>query len=334
MIWLDFIISAFVIIASGIVLTRLADKLSEDFEIGKVWIGVVLLGVVTSLPEAVTSLFSIISVRSPDLAVGNLFGSNNFNPLLIVVMDIFYRRGAITNDIVFKRPQKIVVSFAFLLSLFVLSEMLLHLCGVSFRFGFLSGGSIFLFVLYIAGVKMVATSSAGQTSCVAAVGNAQKKQASISLFKIISGLAVCALLIVFAAMRLAHAADVIALETGLGQTFVGSLFLAIVTSLPEMVVSLSALQLGAFDLAIGNIFGSNMANLFIIAICDVFYKKGALLSAVSSAHFVTLGLSLLLMSIIVFGVRHSKKVVFGIGLDSLLMAGCFLIGNGILFYLR
>ena len=86
---------------------------------------------------------------------------------------------------------------------------------------------------------------------------------------------------------LAQSADEIALQTGLGRTFVGSIFLALVTSLPEMVVSLSALKMGAFDLAIGNIFGSNMTNMFIVFF--VFLSpilRGPILYDVGSTHIV------------------------------------------------
>jgi len=97
--WIEFTVGATLIIIAGIKLTRYADVISDRLSLGKVWIGIVILGLVTSLPEAITSLVSIISLSAYDLAIGNLVGSNNFNPMLLVVMDIIYRKGPVTNAI-------------------------------------------------------------------------------------------------------------------------------------------------------------------------------------------------------------------------------------------
>ncbi|MCK7514287.1 MAG: hypothetical protein MZV70_66565 [Desulfobacterales bacterium] len=79
-------------------------------------------------------------------------------------------------------------------------------------------------------------------------------------------------------------AERIAEMTGLGQTFVGNIFVAIATSLPELTVSIAALRIGAVDMAVGNIFGSNLFNMLILAVQDIFYFKGPILSHVSSAQ--------------------------------------------------
>ncbi len=68
-------------------------------------------------------------------------------------------------------------------------------------------------------------------------------------------------------------------QTGLGEAFVGSLFIAITTSLPEIVVSLAAVRIGAVDLGIGNVLGSNLFNLLILGLDDVFYRQGPLMAA-------------------------------------------------------
>ena len=77
MYWIEFIISSVVIIVAGVRLTKYADKLSEQTNLGKAWIGIILLGVVTSLPEAVTCIVSVASLDAYDLAIGNLLGSNH-----------------------------------------------------------------------------------------------------------------------------------------------------------------------------------------------------------------------------------------------------------------
>ena len=80
----------------------------------------------------------------------------------------------------------------------------------------------------------------------------------------------------------------LARQTGLGEAFVGGLFIAVVTSLPEIVVSLTAVRIGAIDLAIGNVLGSIMFNLVILGLDDLFYRPGPLLAAVDSIHSITI----------------------------------------------
>ena len=136
-------------------------------------------------------------------------------------------------------------------------------------------------------------------------------------------------------MWLAGSADVIAEQTGLGRTFFGGVFLAFITSLPEMVVSLSALRLNSLDLAIGNIFGSNMTNMFILFICSLFHRGGPILGTVSSAHVITAMLGIVLTYVAISGIYvKNKKTVFGLGWDSLVMAFFFIVGTGILYKLR
>jgi cation:H+ antiporter len=74
---------------------------------------------------------------------------------------------------------------------------------------------------------------------------------------------------------------------GWQESVVGTIFVAAATSLPEMVVTLSALRLGAVDLAVGNLFGSNLINLGILGLMGFLYVKAPLLQAVSEKHVGT-----------------------------------------------
>ena len=112
MCWIQFIISSVFIVFSGIKLTKYADIISDRLGWGKVWIGVLLLGLVTSLPEAITSFASIVYLQADNLAIGNLLGSNTFNPMIIVVLDILYRGGSVTNAVKTNRSHDISAVFA------------------------------------------------------------------------------------------------------------------------------------------------------------------------------------------------------------------------------
>ncbi len=337
MIWLQFIISAAVIVFSGIRLTTYADILGDRLQIGKVWIGIILLGFVTSLPEAVASLTAIVSLGSPDLAVGNMVGSNNFNPVLIVVMDMAYRRGSVTNKISFKRSHGVSALFAILLTCIVAGEIIAGARTASFMIGPVSLGSFCILVVYFLGVRVLAGMGKGGRDVPPRAGQcvsttSPKNRECTYLY---ARLFLSALLVVVAAVWLASTADTIAKMTGLGQTFVGTFFLAMVTSLPEMVVTISALKLGVLDLAIGNIFGSNMINMFLVFVCDAFYVKGPLLAAVSKTHALTAVLSIVLTGIVLVGIRGKhKKTIWGLGWDSVLLISFFAAGMGLVYQLR
>jgi len=332
--WIEFFLSSAVIVIAGIRLTIDADRLCDDFQLGKVWIGVVLLGLVTSLPEAITSLVSIISLESYDLAIGNLMGSNNFNPMLIVVMDIFYRQGSVTNAVEPEASHIVSSRYAMLLIFFVVMEIGFSAMGVSIHVGPMTLAGTFILIFYCLGMSRLARLGQGGT-VIAQSREWGQGQGNGSIVKICLRLLFSSVLVILAATRLASSADSIAQSTGLGGTFVGSIFLALVTSLPEMVVSLSALKLGSFGLAVGNIFGSNMTNMFILFICSLFYRGGTIFEAVSRTHMATGVLSIILCFIAIKGIcTKNKKTIFGLGWDSILMLFLFVVGTYCLYQIR
>lgn len=335
MYWIEFLISAAIIIFAGIQLTTFADKLSDQLRFGKVWVGIVLLGLVTSLPEALTSFVAIVQIQANDLAIGNLLGSNNFNPILIVVMDVIYRNGSVTNAITPNKSHKYSAVFAILLVLVVIVEISVGLKYAIFRLGPISLGNLCIILGYFGAMRFLSSVDMQNVETSSPVSPMTTNPQEMSLTKIGIGLGVSALLVVVGAIWLANSADQISAQTGLGRTFVGSIFLAFVTSLPEMVVSISALKLGSFDLAVGNIFGSNMTNIFILSISSLIYQENAILATVSETHILTAGLSIILTFIAAYGIyAKNKKTILGLGWDSIAMILFFIVGNGLLYQLR
>lgn len=116
-----------------------------------------------------------------------------------------------------------------------------------------------------------------------------------------------ALVVLVAAPFLVMSAEGIATRSGLGQTFVGASFLAVATSLPELSTALMAVRIGAVDLAVGSLLGSNAFNIVIIAIADLAYTGGAILAAVSPQQaFVGVG-AILLMALVVASLVHGSR---------------------------
>jgi len=215
----------------------------------------------------------------------------------------------------------------------VISDILFNVPVLRLPIGSLSAGSMLIAICYFAGINQLARLSKKE-AVITQEGNRSTEQKKV-VARIWMQLLISGVLVVVGAIGLAQSADIIAARTGLGGTFFGSIFLAFVTSLPEMVVSLSALKLGSLDLAIGNIFGSNMTNVFIVFVCGLFYRGGPLLGDVSHAHILTAGLSILLTYVAISGIfMRNKKTIYGLGLDSLIMIILFVIGTSILYQLR
>lgn len=141
--------------------------------------------------------------------------------------------------------------------------------------------------------------------------------------------------VVLAGIRLARSGDVIAEESGLGGAWVGAVFIAIATSLPELATDFFAVRQGQHDLAIGDLFGSSMANMLILALLDLFMWRQRVLTrvAVNQALVGLLGISVTVLA--VAGVVAEVDVVFlGIGWAPLLIAGTYLVGVQLLHHNR
>jgi cation:H+ antiporter len=162
-----------------------------------------------------------------------------------------------------------------------------------------------------------------------------ERYAHLSLSQAAAGYAAAAAVIVAAGIALPFAAVRLAEVMGWGQSFIGTLFVAAATSLPEVAATLAALRIGAIDLAIGNLLGSNLFNILIISIDDMAYLRGPLLAQVSDTHAVTAVSALIMTGAAVVGLHYRPKtrlfrIVGWISLALVLMY----VFNGLVLYLR
>ena len=139
-----------------------------------------------------------------------------------------------------------------------------------------------------------------------------------------------ALIIVQAALSLPYFAEQLAHASGLGQSFVGTLFLAISTSLPEIAVSLAAVRMGSIDLAIGNLMGSNLLNVFILFLDDLLYTKGHLLKDASDSNLISVFFVVLMSAVACVGfVFPSQQKRSLVSITSFLILILWLINMGL-----
>lgn len=302
---LQFLVCALAIIVAGTYLTRFADAIAELTKLGRLLVGSVLLAGATSLPELSVDI-SAISIGSPDLAVGDLLGSSLMNLLILAMLDMTtYSRGKMLSKQAAAHALSGSLSAA--LTALVGLGLLTGKAFAEYAIFNVSPPIILVAIAYALGVRLVYLDQR-----IAARGNGEHPPqeipvpAGMTLGKAILGFVICAAVIFVAGPFLAHAADTIAVKSGLGKTFVGTTLVAFSTSLPELVSSIAALRLGALDLAIGNIFGSNAFNMVLLFPLDLLYSQ-PLLASISGEHSVTCMAVIMATLVVIMGQLYRSE---------------------------
>jgi cation:H+ antiporter len=329
LLWLKFIITALIIIFSGIKLCHYGDLIAQRTGLTRAWIGIILIAAVTSLPEVVTSMGAALMVRAPDLALGDLLGSNAFNLMALGFLLIIYRQRRPTSKIV----GGAICSFFGIILVGIVGGGILSHSPFSLRWFGLD--SLLILIIYLLGMRIVFRYEHRNQKSDIRSQKSEKELPITDYRSLITKFAVAALFIMGAGICLANLGEEIAIKTLWNRTFVGSLFLAVTTSLPEVVVAGTALKIGALDMAIGALLGSNMFNLAIIPLTDIFYRSEPILKAVSSINLIVVGIVIALTIITLAGLLYrSKKRVPRFSPDSLLVVTVYLIGMYCLFKIR
>jgi cation:H+ antiporter len=299
MIWLQFAAAALVIVAAGVRLARYGDVLGEKSGLGRSWIGVVLLAATTSLPELFTGFGATALAALPDIALGDVLGSCMFNLLILSLMDAVQ-----PEPLSARAHQGHALSIGF--GLLFTSVAGLGLAAGSHLppLGWIGLYSPALIILYFVAMRVIFTHEQSRRAREAREVAEELQYAGTSLRAAAAHYAIAAVAVVGAALWLPQLGAELARRTGLGEAFVGSLFIAITTSLPEIVVSLAAVRIGALDLGIGNVLGSNLFNLLILGLDDVFYREGPLLADAAASHSVSVIAIVMMNALFLIGLTY------------------------------
>jgi len=304
--WAVFLASAAVIVYAGTKLSRYGDQIANLTGLGGLWIGVVLMAGATSLPEIFTDVSAAL-LDAPDIAAGDLFGSNMANMLILGVIDLMHRQKRVWQHAAFEHA----LSAGLAMFLTALAGFFV-LYGFDVKHGGIGLGSMLLLLFYIFGMRLVFRlervkwRQREQEKVVEAQANEESdhKGKRDALRRAMLGFSAAALGLLVAAPFLAGSASAIAEQSGVSSTFIGVSLVGITTSLPELVTALAAVRLGAFDLAVGNLFGSNAFNMAAFFFVDVAYRSGPLFNAVADAHAMGALWSILLMSTALMGIIY------------------------------
>lgn len=254
-VWIILIVLGFILLIKGAdFLVEGASNIAKKFHIPEIIIGLTIVSIGTSMPELFVSITSALE-GYPDMAIGNIVGSNIANLLLILGLS------SIIRSVKFKKETRLI-EIPMCLGISLLFVILCNLGHDITRFD--AGILIVLFVLFI-----------GYTIVMAKKGEEfdkedddekviDKTKLSKSTIKDVVFLLLGAVLLKIGGDLTVNNAVEVAKHFGLSEKLISVTILAIGTSLPELVTSVSAAFKGKSDIAIGNILGSNIFNMLLI----------------------------------------------------------------------
>ncbi|HEY40357.1 MAG TPA: sodium:calcium antiporter [Dehalococcoidia bacterium] len=334
MVWLKFVASLVIILFAGTKLARYGDALAEKTRLGQIWIGLVLLAFITSVPELSTGIGAVTLVSdkslAPDLAIGTIMGSCIFNILIIAWLDMIHRREPVLTT-ASPNHMKSVLMGIILIGLAALSIFGGdRISGLAL--GWLGVPSIVVIIVYLIGVRWTLRSARVTQATSPQVSHEQYRDMGMREVWIKFILASGA--VIGSGIWLALIGEEIANATGLGASFVGSLFLAVSTSMPEIALTTAAVRIGAVDMAVADVTGANMINIAKIFIIDIFYTDGSILASVSKSQITTALVAIGMSLVVLVGLRFCQRrktfrVIswYGVVLIALYIYGAYALYN-------
>ncbi len=325
MIWVMFFVSAALLVFAAIKLTEYGDAIAFHTKLSGMFIGALLIASATSLPELLT-MFNSINQGHINLTAGDLFGSSMFNMMLLGVLDMLFHKNRILRRVALKHALT-----ASLGTMMTGMAVFFLLADVNIKLGWLGLDSLLMMATYFIGIWLLRSNPVSGTEEEATGEDIGKMP---TLRKAVIGFAVTAVVLVLVAPYMVRSGAGIAEITGLGDGFVGMVLIAAVTSLPELVAMIAAARFGAYDMAVGNLFGSNIFNMFALAFADVVYTQGSFLGAIDPV-FALAGLLAMLMTTLglIGNLAQVERRVWIVELDAILLIVTYLVGLYLL-YLR
>lgn len=347
-VWLNaalFALGAALVWFAGTRLTRYADGIERRTRLGAALIGALLLGGITSLPELVTTTTASLGGNAA-LAVNNILGGVAMQVAILALADAMIgRRGLSTvagDSTLLLQGNGLMVALA--LAAAGIASGSVVILGVDLWTVAVMAVVLLLFTSiqryedhpYWTPVEQQnqngspSDSTQNRENAIESHQAEEPSNSRLAAFTVIAGLVVIA-----AGYLVTRSADVLADQTGLGASFMGAIFLAIATSLPEVSTTTEAVRRGRHRLAFSNIFGTNLLDVSFLLTADIFYREGSALDEVGDFSLFAAMLGILLTGTYVAGIlQRKKRVVLKMGLDSAVVLVLYIGGAVVLYGLR
>lgn len=325
MTWIAFFLVALVVVLAGYRVAFYGDALAEKRGWGRAWVGLVLVAATTSLPELLTGTSAALQ-GLVDIAVGDVLGSTLFNLVILSLLDAVSGRVPLLGRL--HPGHTLAVGFGLLF---------LTLQGVALWWGGPLWGPVSWYApaalaLYLLATRLTFLYERRRPA--REVERLERLYQHLGEAQVVRGYALWGGVVVLAASLLPGLAERLAEETGLGASFVGTALVGATTSLPEVVVTLSAARLGAFDLAVGNVLGSNLFNALILAWDDLLFP-GAFFGEAHGSYLAAILVALAMYGVVLVGMSYQAlRKLAVLSWDTLALVGLYLLGLLWLYALR
>lgn len=341
-VWINLVLfatAAVVIWITGVRLARYADRVADRTGLGQAFVGVAFLAVATSLPDS-ASVISASSVGNAPLAVNNLLGGIIVQTSILVLADRVAGEKALTHfiarSVLLLQGLLVIVLLAITLTGIGVGDLHTPL-GIGVWPLLLFGA--YLLALYL--VRSYQREERWQPVDIDAdevqdeSGHQDEEYAEWSNKRLYLAFAVGSAIILVAGTTIGRTGGALAGQTGLGGSFIGLTLVALATSLPEASTTLSAARIGAYSLAVSNIFGSTMIMPALLFPADLFFRSGPVFADVGRSAILAAGAGIVVTVIYLVGlVEHRDRTVAGIGLDSAAVLGVGVVTLVAQYFLR
>ena len=319
MVWIKLILCILIIFFFGKNVAKYGDIIAWKTGLGRAWVGLVLLALLTSLPELFTGISAVTLIDAPDLTIGNLFGANAFNLLNLALLDIAYRNGPLFRAL---SPSHRLPAWFSLSMVSIATASVFISQFSSLGIGWIGWYTPLIILLYLIFMRAIFRFEQSQPLS----KEAEHDYGEISSKNTYLYFAISAAVIIGAGLWLAMLGEEVAQVTRWRESFVGSLLIGFITTLPEISVSFAAMRMGALDMAVANMIGSNLFNMVIICIDDLLYLNGPVLATVSKGQLIT-GLTVIAMTgIFIAGLRFRSATFIRLSWHNSALIVLFLLG--------
>ncbi len=329
-----FLLATLVIIYAGTALTRYADKLADKTGLGEALVGALFLGGVTSISGIITSVVAAYN-NYPELAISNAIGGIAVQTAFLSIADISYPRVNLEHA-----SASLTNLMQGLLLIGLLTLVILGIASPDITLFNIHPLSFIIILVYLGGSKMIALAKEkplwNAKLTISTVKDIPDKDniKKTTLSTLITKFTLLAILVAGAGYAIAISGIAIASKTILSESFVGTLFTAVATSLPELIVSLAAVRQRALTLAVANIIGGNSFDVLFVAFSDIAYQEGSILHNITNSQSFIIALTMLMVSILIMGLLfRQRKGIANIGWESAFIIMLYITGNVCLYFL-
>ncbi|MBQ3246940.1 MAG: hypothetical protein IJB08_02770 [Alistipes sp.] len=258
---LEYAVVATIVVMAAIKASHYIDLIDRTTKLSGAFLGGVLLSAITSLPEFFTSLSATIFLDKPALCIGNILGSDLFNIAMLSVLILLAMRSFRSAEI---GRGNIVVSLYMIL---IYGVMMLDYFGIlDIEFATLNIITFIFVGIYALAVRHLAGESCEGGAC------EDEEPVTLTLRQIMLRFVASAVIIVVMSVILTYITDDIATQYNLGVGLAGAIFLGVATSLPEVASTIALVRMRNYDIAVGNIVGSNLFNFLVLCTADLFSR--------------------------------------------------------------